>query len=169
MRIEVTVPQGWTEAMVLNSVRQRTGFVVKQTTTNFEDVTNFHERFDVPVPATPHLLNEDALAFRLKFLEEELGEFILDHTKEDLPNCVDAMVDLVYVAMGTASMMGITPQQWSQAWNEVQRANMSKVRAISASDSKRGSALDVIKPEGWKGPDYSFLGNGPWPVTPEVA
>lgn len=168
MNISITLPAGWTTEQALRTIRQNTGFEVRLSTTNFEDVALFHERFDVPVPATPHLLNEDALSFRIKFLQEELDEFVLDHTKEDLPNCLDAMVDLCYVAMGTASMMGITPEQWDQAWKEVQRANMSKVRAISASDSKRGSALDVIKPEGWRGPDYSFLPRGPWPITPEL-
>jgi len=45
-------------------------------------------------------------------------------------------------------------------WNEVQRANMSKVRASSESQSKRGSSLDVIKPEGWRGPDIQGVLDG---------
>ena len=38
----------------------------------------------------------------------------------------DALIDLTYVAMGTAYMMGLP---WQDLWDEVQRANMSKVRA----------------------------------------
>lgn len=41
-----------------------------------------------------------------------------------------------------------------EAWIEVQRANMSKIRAARPSDSKRGSAFDVVKPPGWTAPDH---------------
>lgn len=41
-----------------------------------------------------------------------------------------------------------------ECWQEVQRANMSKVRAARPADSKRGSGFDVIKPEGWQPPAF---------------
>ena len=37
-------------------------------------------------------------------------------------------------------------------WDDVQRANLTKRRALTASESKRGSLNDVIKPPGWVGP-----------------
>ena len=52
--------------------------------------------------------------------------------------------------MGTSVLMQLP---WQSLWNEVQRANMTKVRADDESQSKRGSNLDVIKPAGWVGPD----------------
>jgi len=45
----------------------------------------------------------------------------------------------------------------SSAFTEVQRANLAKERAAGATDrrSKRGSGLDVVKPEGWRPPDVA--------------
>lgn len=117
---------------------------------NYEDVAAFHERFGLTYNGKPRLLDSATIRFRLKFLEEELMEFRVSAISDDMPGMADALVDLVYVAMGTAYMMGLP---WQPLWNEVQRANMSKVRAGSADESKRGSSLDVVKPEGWKGPD----------------
>ena len=117
---------------------------------NYEDVCAFHEKFGLTHNEGPHLLDRDTLAYRIKFLEEELFEFRVSSVSDDLEGMADALIDLVYVAMGTAYMMGLP---WQDLWQEVQRANMSKVRASSKEESKRGSSLDVVKPVGWKGPD----------------
>jgi predicted HAD superfamily Cof-like phosphohydrolase len=117
---------------------------------NYEEVAAFHEKFGLTYNGKPRLLDSMTVRFRLKFLEEELMEFRVSAISDDMPGMADALIDLVYVAMGTAYTMGLP---WQPLWNEVQRANMSKVRASSADESKRGSSLDVVKPEGWKGPD----------------
>lgn len=44
-----------------------------------------------------------------------------------------------------------------EAWRRVHAANMAKVRATSAEQSKHGSAQDIIKPEGWTAPDHRDL------------
>ena len=123
---------------------------------NYEDVAAFHEKFGLTYDGKPRMLDSETVRFRLKFLEEELMEFRVSAISDDLPGMADALVDLVYVAMGTAYMMGLP---WQQLWSEVQRANMSKVRASSEAESKRGSSLDVIKPYGWKGPDIEGVIN----------
>ena len=47
---------------------------------------------------------------------------------------------------------------WEAGWDEVQRANMAKVRAAEdGSDSKRGSSWDVVKPDGWRDPDLEAV------------
>ena len=126
------------------------------------DVKDFHLKFKVPEPSEPSLLNAEAFDFRTRFLQEELDEFVEDHINGDMLKAADALVDLVYVALGTAIMMGLAPS-WPALWAAVQAANMKKERATSASQSKRGSALDVVKPIGWTSPDHSLvLGNGPW-------
>ena len=117
---------------------------------NYEDVCAFHEKFGLTYNGKPRSLDSNTTNFRRIFLQEELTEFGLAAENNDLPGMADALVDLVYVAMGTAYMMGLP---WQQLWNEVQRANMSKVRADDETQSKRGSSLDVIKPAGWVGPD----------------
>ncbi len=139
---------------------------------NFEDVQDFQRKF-VPdaIPPEPVILDPDVVIFRSKFMAEELAEFEeaftmaqhlmrqgeLDeeHRRKYLVDMGDALIDLVYVAMGTADLMGLP---WQEMWNEVQRANMSKVRADSDEHSRvstgRAHRLDVIKPEGWRGPDH---------------
>ena len=71
----------------------------------------------------------------------------------DRVKAFDALLDLTYVAYGTALFLGVDPGQWHAGMAAVQKANMSKERAESATQSKRGSAFDVIKPEGWTGPE----------------
>lgn len=130
--------------------------------TELSDVRAFHEKFAVPMASEPSWLDSEAVAFRYKFMQEELDEFVEAVSQQDLLLAGDALVDLVYVALGTALMMGLP---WAKMWAEVQRANMAKERATSAGQSKRGSALDVVKPAGWTPPDHSqFIGSGPWPV-----
>lgn len=117
---------------------------------NYEDVCAFHEKFGLTYNGKPRNLDMQTMNFRRIFLQEELTEFGLAAENNDMEGMADALVDLVYVAMGTAYMMGLP---WQQLWDEVQRANMTKVRADNETQSKRGSSLDVIKPAGWKAPD----------------
>ena len=120
---------------------------------NFSDVGWFHKKFDLPVSyGAPRNVDKDLLEFRTKFMQEELDEFAAAKTAADQ---FDALLDLVYVAMGTAHIMGFP---WEAGWARVQQANMAKVRASAdASDSKRGSSWDVVKPEGWRAPDIAGL------------
>jgi predicted HAD superfamily Cof-like phosphohydrolase len=121
-------------------------------TSNYRDVFLFHQKFGLTPPEKPKLLDKDTLAFRKKLIEEEYNEFFQANIAGDLEKAADALVDLVYVAMGTAVMMGLP---WQELWDEVQKKNMQKVRANHPSESKRGSTLDVIKPEGWTPPDHA--------------
>jgi dCMP deaminase len=120
----------------------------------YSDVLDFHKRFNLPHGDLPRNLHPDIFNFRRNFLREELDEFSKAVTEDDLPGAADALVDLVYVALGTAAMMGIP---FDECWREVQAANMRKVRANGAEDerSKRKHLLDVVKPEGWKPPDVA--------------
>lgn len=124
----------------------------------FDDVGAFHSRFGLPnvldSPINPHLLDDDVYKFRIDFMAEELTEFEDAHKAGDLALAADALIDLVYVVMGTAHLMGLP---WKELWNEVQRANMEKVRAPDAESSKRHHHFDVIKPEGWQPPDIDMV------------
>ena len=127
----------------------------------FKDVGDFHAKFDLPrfgdrrkdgTRIEPHLLPEGTQAFREDFMLEELDELRSAYTEGNLTGVADALVDLIYVALGTAHMMHIP---FDRCWAEVQRANMAKERAASADDdrSKRKHTLDVVKPVGWTPPD----------------
>jgi len=75
---------------------------------------------------------------------------------EQLAHALDAIVDTIYVAVGNAYLHGFIPFL-AEAWKRVHTANMAKVRASEASDSKRGTAFDVVKPPGWTAPDHRDL------------
>lgn len=130
-------------------------YFVKLTQSNFDDVGDFHEKFDLDNVTHrgvgPRDVPRELIDFRVRFLEEELQEFKDAVAANDVPKMFDALLDLTYVAMGTAHLCGFP---WDEGWAEVQRANMAKVRARSdGSDSTRNSAWDVVKPEGWEPPD----------------
>ena len=125
---------------------------------NYTDVQNLHNKFGVPTATEPSFLGQELYGFREKFMQEELDEFKVACKAQDMEGAADALIDLVYVAMGTADMMGLP---WQALWDEVQRANMSKIRAERAEQSTRGTAFDVIKPAGWKAPSHTLaLWNG---------
>lgn len=123
---------------------------------NYNDVGEFHKKFELPVyegaSAIPveRWRDADLMAYRIKFMQEELDEFVAGLGDGDIAQMADALIDLAYVVYGTAHFLGLP---WDALWDDVQRANMAKVRAAKdGSDSKRGSAWDVVKPEGWTPP-----------------
>ena len=137
------------------------------------DVADFHEKFQLEYNGKPRVLPFDLGKFRLDFNQEELDEWkdfagkgLMAVAQEpvdaaDVTHCLemqlDAHVDQLYVLLGTVYLQGLMPV-FEEAWRRVHAANMAKVRALrDGSDSKRGSAYDVVKPEGWIAPDHSDL------------
>jgi predicted HAD superfamily Cof-like phosphohydrolase len=147
---------------------------------NFTQVLEFHQQFELPIGATPKQLvrghsdyklgqmihtlklcenairlgrwETDEIAGRYQMMIEELREFMEAVLKGDLEAQADSLVDLVYFALGTAAMMGLP---FDRLFVEVHRANMAKVRVESTEESKRLNKLDVKKPEGWQPPDIA--------------
>ena len=120
---------------------------------SIQQVKDFHEKFGLPTGEGDYLTaSQEVAEFRLAFMQEELDEFEEASLCSDRVKMFDALLDLAYVVYGTALFMGISPVQWEEGMAAVQKANMSKVRATDDS-SKRGTSLDVIKPEGWVGPE----------------
>lgn len=105
------------------------------------------QRDIMALPCAPRRLPPNRKKFRLDFLAEELQEYRAAETQEDE---IDALVDLVYVAIGALLEMGIDP---SAAFRPVQDANMAKVRG----ETSRGAFYDAVKPEGWKPPDHEAV------------
>lgn len=118
------------------------------------NVAEFHEKFGLPMGTDDQLMNDKAAQdFRVKFLQEELDELKEALVEGDRTKAFDALLDLAYVAYGTALFAGISPAQWHAGMHTVHSCNMAKVRVAKAEDSKRGSAFDVKKPAGWVGPE----------------
>lgn len=122
--------------------------------TLLKDIDQFHKKFKfeknlkVGIPDDNELVN-----FRTSFLMEELAEYTQAITKKDAAGALDALVDIVYIALGTAWLFNLP---FEKAWNEVQKANMSKIRTKSKS-KKRGTSFDVVKPKGWTPPDIEQI------------
>ncbi len=120
----------------------------------FKDIRDFHVKFGLQYDGPPRELPEDVKAFRWKFLNEELNEYKQGLLDNDIEQQFDALIDLVYVALGTAYLSGFP---FEKGWDIVQACNMAKVKAgPNGEGSKRGSPHDVIKPEGWQGPEQQL-------------
>ena len=132
------------------------------------DVDEFHRKYRIEYDGLPRALPEDLLNFRHKFLREELVEYTMhsrlaleaaeagnpEQVTIHLDEALDALVDIVYVAVGTAHFHGF---DWDEAWRRVHQANMLKVRVAREEDSKRGSKYDVVKPTDWVPPCHLDL------------
>jgi predicted HAD superfamily Cof-like phosphohydrolase len=136
------------------------------------DNFDMHDKFGVH-DAVDALDNDKLLKFvefRIKFLEEELNEAkaafaklselqdaqLPDETHDKLvtdnaEDIVDAMVDLCVVAIGTLNAMNVDAYE---AWERVHTANMAKEVGIKASRPNPLGLPDLIKPEGWVGPQH---------------
>lgn len=141
----------------------------------FRDIGRFHGKFGLEPSSDPgHRLPKDLLQFRIKFMIEELQEYAravgqpiiyLDesgHTtmstedEFDSEKAFDGLIDLVYVALGTAFLHRFP---FNKGWDRVQEANMAKERATGADDSRstRKHSADIVKPAGWKPPVLADL------------
>jgi len=128
--------------------------------THLMDVKDFNKKFGLMVHDKPTHLTTRKLSERIEFMYEELSEFEEsaqvngvvngEAVYQDMEGMADALVDLVYVAIGTAVMMGLP---WQQLWDDVHRANMAKVLGAT----KRNHRVDLMKPEGWVGPKTSEI------------
>jgi hypothetical protein len=112
-----------------------------------EDVRAFYEKFKQPVGQRPSAMfcTVDRGYERVRFMQEELDEFKVGLQRHNAALMADALIDLVYVAKGTAIEMGLP---WEELWMDVQRANMAKV----VGRTHRNIGIDVAKPPGWVGP-----------------
>lgn len=116
------------------------------------DVGRFrNEVINQAVPDRPVELSEDRAAWFRGVLVEEINEYIKARVEHDLPGQVDAIVDLIYFAIGRLWEMGVVPT--AHVWSQVHDSNMTK----TAGDKGRGSADDAVKPEGFRPPDLAWL------------
>ena len=117
----------------------------------YTDIINMHDHYGVQdvVDTMDADKLRKFLQFRIKFLEEELTE--LQHA-ENAEDVIDALIDLVVVAIGTLDSFRVDAHT---AWNEVLKANMAKKVGIKESRPNPLGLPDLIKPEGWVGPNHT--------------
>ena len=117
----------------------------------FDDIKSFHQKYGIDYDGPPRKLPAELLRLRRSRLWEELIEYIDADTLEDQ---FDALIDLVYIALGTAYLQGFP---FDEGWRRVHEANMKKVRAERSEQSRHGSTFDIVKPAGWTAPVLSDL------------
>lgn len=111
----------------------------------WEKVREFHQRFGAPVEDEPKCLPKDRRQFRSRLLMEEIQEFQAAETIEEQ---ADAMIDTIYLALGTLVEMGIRPEK---LFNIVHQANMQKLWADGKPRYEKNGK--VMKPPSWKNPE----------------
>lgn len=111
-------------------------------------VREFHVKFGQHAGHAYREMPASESEFRAGFLLEEVLEFAEAHEAGDVPKMVDALVDIIYVAYGTALCMGLDLEPFVI---EVHAANMRKEGGGVRADNK------ILKPPGWVGPNHEPL------------
>lgn len=117
----------------------------------FSDMRFMHKKFKVHEAVDK--LDTDKLRaflkFRLDFLREELNEGYKAFEDQNAEEIVDALIDIVVIAVGTCDLLNI---DFTKAWTEVLIANCSKEVGVKESRPNPLGLPDLIKPEGWLPP-----------------
>lgn len=110
----------------------------------WEKVRLFHEKFGHPIADIPIQMTPERALKRYHWMLEEINEFI---DADEIVEQADAMIDVIYFALGTLVEMGIRPDA---LFDIVQSANMNKLW----SDGKPhyNSEGKTIKPDSWEDP-----------------
>ncbi len=109
------------------------------------DVGDFHKMLGYPendFPSIQQPTERASIQWRVDHMLEEIDEYQDAVSDEKLPDAIDALLDLIYLAIGTVRMHGV---EIGPCWDEVHRANMKKLPG----NNKKWT----IKPDGWEAPD----------------
>lgn len=109
------------------------------------DVTEFHDRFHVAIGMWPNFRD---VTLRGRLIGEEIRELATAIESGDMVETADAIVDSIYVLVGTAVTFGI---DLGPIWDAVHAANMAKVGGGMRDDGK------VLKPTDWEAPEIARL------------
>ena len=118
----------------------------------FMQVREFHRVFGHPAADVPTLMDGTRAAIRAKWMKSEIDEF-LDPEKQTITDQCDAMIDLIYFALGTLVEIGVLPQPLMDIVHF--DGNMKKLhigedgvgRVVKNADGK------VVKPADWVAPE----------------
>ena len=124
-----------------------------------QDINDMHAKFGVHDWVKDELDNDTDwqrlnkfLEFRIKFLQEELGETANAFKNKDAEEIVDGLIDLCVVAIGTLDAFGVDAYK---AWDQVHNANMQKEPGVKESRPNPLGLPDLIKPKDWVGPEHN--------------
>ena len=120
-----------------------------------DDIHAMHSKFGVHEWVknnmdNPRIMSE-FMKFRMNFIREEFNETINAAKNENAEEIVDGLIDICVVAIGTLDAFGVDAYK---AWDEINRANMSKEPGIKESRPNPLGLPDLMKPDGWVGPSH---------------
>lgn len=122
----------------------------EMTTKVFKDVKVFMEAAGQECPKEPTGKNQLSTLYGT-LIAEEFAEFVAAYFNNNAEKELDACFDMIWVIVGYMHSRG-----WNcdAAWDEGSLSNLSKIdkqtgRVIRRHDGK------IMKPEGWKEPDFS--------------
>ncbi|KNF07560.1 hypothetical protein CLPU_15c00540 [Gottschalkia purinilytica] len=107
-------------------------------------VRDFQKVFGHPYEDSPKLLPEERVEKRYDWMLEEINEF---KEAEDIYEQADAMIDLMYFALGTLVEMGVRP---NKIFDIVHQANMDKL--WEDGKPRANEYGKTIKPPHWEDP-----------------
>jgi|TARA_A100001388_G_scaffold244943_1_gene203069 predicted HAD superfamily Cof-like phosphohydrolase len=121
-----------------------------------KDISDMHQKFGVNKWFTKNKSNKELmkkyLMFRMLMLNEELHETMQAVNSENPEEIVDGLIDICVFAIGTLNVLEVDADK---AWDAIHNANMAKEPGVKAGRPNPFGMPDLLKPEGWKGPDHS--------------
>ena len=119
-----------------------------------QDIQEMHEKYGVNEWFQNASLEQKKkfFDFRMSMLAEEYYETMCAKRDGDEEEVIDGLIDLIVIAIGTLDVMEVDAVE---AWDEVLRANMSKQSGVKPERPNPLGLPDMIKPEGWEGPDHA--------------
>tara|TARA_Y100000385_G_scaffold291005_1_gene366637 strand:+ start:35393 stop:35770 length:378 start_codon:yes stop_codon:yes gene_type:complete len=112
------------------------------------DVERFMLAADQPVSRVPKIAQSDQENLYMDLIAEEYAELVTAMSNNDIIESADAIADLIWVAIGLASTIGIP---FDRVWNEVKRSNDSKT--VNGTLIKNPETGKVMKPSTFSEPD----------------
>jgi predicted HAD superfamily Cof-like phosphohydrolase len=93
---------------------------------HIEQIKEFHSVYKLPMRNKPAIIPEKEFTLRHRLLIEEVRELQDAWEENDIVEVTDAIVDCIYILLGTAVTFGIA-DKLKECFDEVHRSNMSKL------------------------------------------
>ena len=116
-----------------------------------QDVIEFNRDLLGIEQRTPAMMSVEEHTHLTMALQEELQEFNDAVIEGDVVGAVDAIIDMMYFAVGGLWKLGLTYEQVVKSMRAVHEANMQKRKGKVA--KRYTGAADAVKPENWVSPE----------------
>lgn len=115
------------------------------------DIAEMHKHYNVNAAVASFDAEKlkTLLEFRIAFLKEEYDE--LNAGVKNPEDIVDALIDLIVVAIGTLDLYQVDSYA---AWDAVLAANMAKTPGVNPNRPNPLGLPDLLKPAGWTAPSH---------------